>query len=131
MSRYSARAQWNTANARLANKPFDNLFADKPCECYNFVQEPDDNPGVCGICGKKRTVRCNRMNFRQACKEAARRAVEEFCAFYVYDNSPRMWGITSIYRKGWLFKVYPGGRSIYATEADKYMNPKPTASPEP
>lgn len=29
MSHYSARAQWNTANARLANKPFDDLFAPK------------------------------------------------------------------------------------------------------
>jgi phage FluMu protein Com len=30
MTHYSARAQWNTANARLANKPFDDLFAEKP-----------------------------------------------------------------------------------------------------
>jgi hypothetical protein len=31
MTRHSARAKWNTANARLANKPFDNLFTyDKP-----------------------------------------------------------------------------------------------------
>lgn len=29
MTHYSARAQWNTANARLANKPFDDLFAEK------------------------------------------------------------------------------------------------------
>jgi hypothetical protein len=32
MSHHSARAQWNTANARLANKPFDDLFAEKKPE---------------------------------------------------------------------------------------------------
>lgn len=32
MTHYSARAQWNTANARLANKPFDDLFAEKKQE---------------------------------------------------------------------------------------------------
>lgn len=30
MSKHSMRAKWNTANARLANKPFDDLFAEKP-----------------------------------------------------------------------------------------------------
>lgn len=29
MTHHSSRAQWNTANARLANKPFDDLFEDK------------------------------------------------------------------------------------------------------
>jgi hypothetical protein len=27
MTRHSSRAKWNTANTRLANKPFDDLFA--------------------------------------------------------------------------------------------------------
>jgi hypothetical protein len=29
MSHHSARAQWNTANARLANKPFENIFQEQ------------------------------------------------------------------------------------------------------
>jgi hypothetical protein len=40
MSHHSARAQWNTANARLANKPFDDLFTyDKPKQEQTTVTE--------------------------------------------------------------------------------------------
>jgi hypothetical protein len=49
MSHYSARAQWNTANARAANEPFDYLFGE--CEC----EKPDLNKkGWCNICNHKR-----------------------------------------------------------------------------
>lgn len=30
MSHHSMRAKWNTANARLANKPFDGIFIGTP-----------------------------------------------------------------------------------------------------
>lgn len=30
MSHNSLRAKWNTANAKLANKPFENIFKNKP-----------------------------------------------------------------------------------------------------
>src|SRR5690242_1187333 len=29
MTRHSLRAQWNTANVNLANKPFENLFSER------------------------------------------------------------------------------------------------------
>ncbi len=41
MSHNSMRAKWNTANARLANKPFENLF--------------DDESRVCVRCGRPYT----------------------------------------------------------------------------
>jgi hypothetical protein len=33
VSKLSGRAQWNTASAKLANKPFENLFDDESREC--------------------------------------------------------------------------------------------------
>lgn len=38
MTKHSARAQWNTANAQLANKPFDDLFT------YNKPKQTDEQP---------------------------------------------------------------------------------------
>ncbi len=34
---FSLRAKWNTANARLANKPFDDLFATPNKEVVKVV----------------------------------------------------------------------------------------------
>lgn len=41
MAKHSCRAAWNTANAHLANKPFDNLFVS---QCQRYV------PEVVGAC---------------------------------------------------------------------------------
>ncbi len=57
MSKHSLRAKWNTANARLANKPFDDLFATKPqpsitCpRCGMTSYNPNDiEQRYCGNC---------------------------------------------------------------------------------
>lgn len=49
MPHYSARAQWNTANARLANEPFDYLFGECKCDDPKL-----DKYGWCSICHLKR-----------------------------------------------------------------------------
>jgi hypothetical protein len=52
MPHHSARAQWNTANARLANKPFEHIFDDLPdgvpCKhpgCLSHVSHPCEGCG--------------------------------------------------------------------------------------
>jgi len=46
MPKHSARAQWNTANAKLANKPFAELFKATHwfwCLCPHVYPENGDN----------------------------------------------------------------------------------------
>ena len=63
MSKNSMRAKWNTANAKLANKPFDDLFNDgaskdvainrqaaRILKLEVFIQKFLDNFGDCGYC---------------------------------------------------------------------------------
>lgn len=41
MTNHSMRAKWSTANARLANKPFDDLFNDETLNKCPCGQIPD------------------------------------------------------------------------------------------
>jgi hypothetical protein len=60
MSKLSGRAQWNTANAKLANKPFENLFDDPSRVCVR-CERPYTNAnkvytrlyGVMCVCGSQ------------------------------------------------------------------------------
>lgn len=64
MSKHSARAKWNTANARLANKPFEHIFDEPqevdlpdgvPCKhpgCLSHVSHPCEG---CGRIAGRRT----------------------------------------------------------------------------
>lgn len=69
MSKNSMRAKWNTSNAKLANKPFDDLFNDGASKDVTisrqaarllklevFVQKFLDNFDVCDWCNGKGVV---------------------------------------------------------------------------
>ena len=58
------------------------------------------------------------MLFQDACGEAMKQSHKKGVAFYVH-NAPTSWEVTPIYRSGWLFKVYPGGRRILSIEGKK------------
>lgn len=51
------------------------------------------------------------MKFSDACVSALGMARRHGWVFYVHD-SPSLWDVTSVYKPGWLFKAYPGGRGI-------------------
>ena len=44
MSKHSMRAKWNTANAALANKPFDDLFQVKENSMSKSDSQYKDHP---------------------------------------------------------------------------------------
>ena len=68
------------------------------------------------------------MKFREACAEAVIKSKEHGVVFYVHE-APSMWEITPTYKNGWLFKVYPGGRKIFATAADKFLQSETRPTP--
>lgn len=60
MSKLSGRAQWNTANAKLANEPFANLFDDPSRVCVRCGREYIERNkvhtrlyGVMCVCGSQ------------------------------------------------------------------------------
>lgn len=51
------------------------------------------------------------MNFIEACEEAKRLSEKNGVVFFV-KNGSTMWDISPNWKHGWMFKAYPGGRSI-------------------
>lgn len=61
----SARAQWNTANARKANEPFDYLFGE--CKC---TRPELDKKGWCSVCHLKRRPTQDAPDLKRASRKS-------------------------------------------------------------
>lgn len=68
------------------------------------------------------------MKFSEACISALGMARRHGCAFYVHD-SPSLWYVTSVYKPGWLFKAYPGGRRIVSPAGKRILESESRPTP--
>jgi hypothetical protein len=77
MAKHSLRAKWNTANARLANEQFADLFKDapKPHEtyCATCGHPRTEHSPMWGYCKHKlEGVKCDCMDFSEKKEEVTR-----------------------------------------------------------
>lgn len=61
------------------------------------------------------------MTFVEACVQAAEKSKKYETIIYVYYSS-ESWVIGPAYKKGWLFKAYPGGRKVLSMDGKTLLS---------
>ena len=61
------------------------------------------------------------MNFYQAIEAAKNKAKELWKLCYVYEGDNSNFHVSSDYKKGWLYRIYPGGRQELSIKGNELL----------